>query len=68
MLLEYAKFRSIVPDVTWYLGSMEPEVNFRGDETINKNEMNFCLNFIIESALRLQQFDFEIPNNLGDFP
>lgn len=65
---KYAKFRSIVPDVTWYLGSMEPEVNFKGDETINKNEMNFCLNFIIESALRLQQFDFEIPNNLGDFP
>ena len=49
---KYAKFKYIVPDVTWYLGSREPEVNFRGDETINKNEMNFCLNFIIESALR----------------
>jgi|GEM_PF-2733072 len=64
---QYAKFRSIVPDVIWFLGSREPEVMFRGDETINVNELNFCLNFIIESALRLQQFDFEIPNNMGQF-
>lgn len=62
---EYVKFRTIVPDATWYLGNKEPTVNLRGDDTINENELNFCLNFIIESALRLQQFDFEIPNNLG---
>lgn len=65
---KYAKFRYIVPDVTWFIGDMEPEVNFRGGETINENEINFCMNFIIETALRLQQFDFEVPDNLGDFP
>ena len=36
--------------------------------SINENELNFCLNFIIETALRLQQFDFEIPDNLGELP
>ena len=61
---EYAKFRTIVPDVTWFM-SGEPMINFRGNETINENELNFCLNFIIESTLRLQQFDFEIPDNTG---
>lgn len=63
---EYAKFRNIVPDVTWFMGG-NFMVNFRGNETINENEINFCLNFIIESALKLQQFDFEIPDNLGEF-
>ena len=61
---KYAKFRTIVPDVTCYVGG-ELEVNFKGEETINQNEINFCLNFIIEVALKLQQFDFEIPNNMG---
>lgn len=63
---EYAKFRNIVPDVTWFMSGV-PMVNFRGNETINENELNFCLNFIIESALRMQQFDFEIPDNMGQF-
>lgn len=31
---------------------------------LNNNQIEFCKNFIIESALKLQQFDFEIPENL----
>lgn len=64
---EYVKFRMIIPDVVWFLGSREPEVMFRGDDTINENEINFCINFIIESALRLKRFDFEIPDNMGQY-
>ena len=29
---------------------------------LNKENFEFCFNFIIESALKLQEFDFEIKN------
>lgn len=32
---------------------------------MNNNQIEFCKNFIIESALKLQQFNFEIPDDFA---
>ena len=32
---------------------------------LDNNQIEFCKNFIIESALKLQQFDFKIPEDFG---
>ena len=61
----YAKFRLYVPTASWLSGGDRFEVNFRGDETSNNNEIEFCKNFIIECALKLQQVNFKVPNEGG---
>ena len=57
---KYAKFRLYIPTASWWPGGNRFEVNFRGDETIK-----FCKNFIIECALKLQQVNFEVPEEGG---
>lgn len=38
--------------------------SFEKKEAFTKEDVEFCFNFIIESALKLQEFDFEIGENL----
>ena len=44
----------------------DPMILFRYKPVkLNDNQIEFCKNFIIESALKLQQFDFEIPDDFA---
>jgi hypothetical protein len=55
---KYVKFQSITPSVQFTLGGQAHF--FSHKETLNKETVDFCVNFIIESALKLQEFDFEL--------
>ena len=48
------------------MGSDEPRRTLRYEPMeLDNNQIEFCKNFIIESALKLQQFDFKIPEDFG---
>lgn len=70
---KYVKFSLITPHTTFIPQRDEPLVSMSGEPKMSKEEFEFCYNFIIESALKLQEFDFkvvkkEIPEpNLLDF-
>jgi hypothetical protein len=56
---KYVKFQSIVPSVMFSI-SNEPIFYTREGMTLSKEDLEFCINFIIESALKMQEFDFEL--------
>ncbi|WP_405290871.1 hypothetical protein [Methanobrevibacter sp.] len=64
---KYAQFKFLVPvNIYWILSSDEPRRTLRYEPIeLDNNQIEFCKNFIIESALKLQQFDFKIPEDFG---
>lgn len=61
---KYAQFRLYVPKATLiFPEEFEPEL--RGDESLTNNQIEFCINFIIECALKLYPVDFEVPEDWG---
>ncbi len=57
---KYIKFRLIVPEPMWFLGSNMPKVHLSQDAKISQNDLDFCIAYLIECALKLQEFDFEV--------
>lgn len=53
---KYAKFKAIVPHV--YMTGGEPSSQFVNEPSLGKEDYEFCETFIIESALKLQEFDY----------
>lgn len=58
----YAKFKTLTPYVYHYVGGDYDVGDL--DEEISKNltrdDVSFCIDFVIESALALQEFDYEL--------
>ena len=58
----YAKFKMLTPYVYHYVGGRYESGDL--DEGLIKSltvaDANFCIEFVIESALALQEFDFEL--------
>lgn len=58
---KYIRFFLIIPEPIWYVGSNEPKVNLPEEEIeLRQDDFDFCLNYIIECALKLQEFDFKL--------
>lgn len=58
---KYVKFRSIVSSVQVTIsdgGTIHSYIH--GEIKLSKEDLDFCTNFIVESALKLQEFDFEL--------
>jgi hypothetical protein len=58
----YARFKLLIPHVDRYLDGKYKIVRIdRGSMGVpTVDDVNFCINFVIESALALQEFDFEV--------
>ncbi|MFX1392646.1 MAG: hypothetical protein ACFFAH_03645 [Promethearchaeota archaeon] len=61
---KYIKFKHLTPEVLFY-GKKDYDKNdvywhFGENKSFSAKEVDFCLNFIIECALKLQEFDFEL--------
>lgn len=57
---KYVKFSLVTPPTTFIPGRDGPFVSMIREPTMSKEEFDFCYNFIIESALKLQEFDFKV--------
>lgn len=58
---KYVKFKSIVSSVEVLIFDGGQVHSYRhGQVKLSKEDLDFCTNFIIESALKLQEFDFEL--------
>ncbi len=58
---KYIKFRLLIPEPDWYLASgILPKVNLPPNAKISQEDFDFCVNYLIECSLKLQEFDFEI--------
>jgi len=57
---KYVKFSMLTPQPIWVIEHTEPIVSISNNAKISKEEFKFCFDFIIESALKLQEFDFEV--------
>ena len=55
---KYIKFKSIIPMVI-FTADVKPHFENLKGENFNKNDLDFCINFIVETSLKLQEFDFE---------
>lgn len=55
--LKYVKFDSIIPRAR-FLANKKPVVDLRYEKDINNAEFEFCRNFIIEAALKFQEYMF----------
>lgn len=61
---KYAQFRLYVPKAKLVPpGEFEPELT--GNESLTNNQIEFCINFIIECALKLYSVDFKVPEDWG---
>lgn len=58
---KYSKFRLLIPEPFRYReGNKPPMVLLEPDVKISKEDLDFCINYLIECSLKLQEFDFEI--------
>lgn len=58
---EYIKFDYLTPNVIrWDKGSLQAEMY--GKKKWTKENCQYCIDFVIKSALKLQEFDFDINN------
>lgn len=57
---KYIKFRLLIPEPIWYIRSDMPKGTLNQNAKISKENLNFCINYLIECSLKLQEFDFEI--------
>lgn len=61
---EYAKFDFLTPKVISF-GKRELQTQMLGKKKWTKENCQFCIDFVIKSSLKLQEFDFDI-NSLVD--
>lgn len=57
---KFIKFSILTPKPIWTLSSNEPLITVSNNIKISKTEFDFCFDFIVESALKLQEFDFSV--------
>jgi hypothetical protein len=50
------RFRSLTPTLGWHLSGHT--IHMRDFPPLSKADFDFCFNFVIESAIKLQQFDY----------
>ncbi len=63
---KYIKFRLLIPEPIWYIGSDMPKVSLSQNAKISKEDRNFCINYLVECSLKLQEFDFEISKKVNE--
>ncbi len=60
---KYIKFRFLTPIIRYKAnGDYYATRTLGSSKGENSNDVKFCMNYVIESALNLQKFDFEIDN------
>ena len=69
---KYIKFRIYTPDNIFSGGTHYGKYNIFWDSTkaefnFEKEKVEYCFNFVIESAIKLEQFDFEIEEDFNYF-
>jgi hypothetical protein len=58
---KYVKYKSIVSSVQLSISDGGQVHSYmHGEMKLTKEDLDFCTNFIVESALKLQEFDFEL--------
>ncbi len=60
---KYLKFRLLTPDYVIYAKGVKFSTTWRSRRDqmdFKKEDVEYCIEFVIESALKLQEFDFEI--------
>lgn len=57
---KYIKFRMSIPEPIWHIGGDMPKVPLPKDPKLSQPDFDFCIAYLIECALKLQEFDFEI--------
>ena len=60
---KYVKYKSIVPSVRLTMNGT-PFLDPSRKIALSKEDLEFCINFIVESALKLQEFDFELEDRM----
>jgi hypothetical protein len=56
---EYLKFKILTPKVVRFIGGGRQAQTFRNKKW-NKENCQYCIDFVINSSLTLQEFDFDI--------
>lgn len=62
---KYSKFKLLTPIVRRTVGG-EYRVELWGEKKWNHNNCQFCIDFVLESCLKLQEFDFDIKDLIVD--
>lgn len=69
---KYIKFRMYTPDNIFQGGTYYDKYNLfwdssKADFNFEKEQVDYCFKFVIESAIKLEQFDFEIEEDFRYF-
>ncbi|MEK0337696.1 MAG: hypothetical protein QQN41_09725 [Nitrosopumilus sp.] len=58
--IKYVRFKLMLPVVLFTASGKQHYTSFVKDYSFEKDSFDFCVNFIVESSLKLQEYDFEI--------
>ena len=58
----YSKFKWLTPAVSWMYGG-NADVSKPPHPPVSEEDCIFCFNFVIDTALRLQEFDYELDDH-----
>jgi hypothetical protein len=57
---QYVRFRQLAPEVDRFLGDESDYISTEPPANRTKEDCQFCYDFVIDSAIRLQDFDFDV--------
>jgi hypothetical protein len=58
---KFVKFSSLTPHVSWSMGGKwYVDLGMNNTKGISNDDFDFCVSFIIESSLKMQEFDFSL--------
>lgn len=64
---KFSKFKLLTPNVIRFIGGNR-KAEIYGEKKWSKENCQFCIDFVIESSLKLQEFDFDINEIMDNTP
>ncbi|WP_282113408.1 hypothetical protein [Maribacter stanieri] len=64
---KFSKFKLLTPNVVRFIGGNR-SAEIYGEKKWTKENCQFCIDFVIESSLKLQEFDFDINEIMDNTP
>jgi len=59
---KFTRFNLLTPEIIHFIGGQRQIVNrFAENYVLSADDASFCIDFVMESAFELQEFDFDVP-------
>ncbi|MCX5996822.1 MAG: hypothetical protein NTV42_04220, partial [Chloroflexi bacterium] len=56
----YTRFKLLTPQIDYFINGSHRAYRFSKEKPTGKEDAQFCIDFVVESAIKLQEFDYSL--------